>query len=105
MSVLGGNWRFLTISAGSASLVRGKTGWIRKPLFYPLNYGNNDSFDFRFSSADCNRTRDRSASSDTEANPKGLLAEINDREKETRLQCVACHPAISSKRSACPYNL
>ena len=27
--------------------------WLRKPLFYPLNYGNNDSFDFRFSIADC----------------------------------------------------
>jgi hypothetical protein len=40
MSVLGRNWRFLTISAGSASLVRGKTGGIRKPLFYPLNYGD-----------------------------------------------------------------
>src|SRR6266849_2331108 len=42
MSVLDRNWRFLTISAHSASLVRGKTGWIRKPLFCPLNYGNND---------------------------------------------------------------
>src|SRR6266436_5550147 len=25
----------------------------RKPPFYPLNYGNNDIFDFRFSIADC----------------------------------------------------
>jgi hypothetical protein len=25
----------------------------RKPPFYPLNYGNNDSLDFRFSTADC----------------------------------------------------
>ena len=25
----------------------------RKPLFYPLNYGNNDIFDFRFQIADC----------------------------------------------------
>src|SRR5436190_593003 len=25
----------------------------RKPLFYPLNYGNNDICDFRFSIADC----------------------------------------------------
>src|SRR5438874_11712828 len=28
----------------------------RKPLFYPLNYGNNDVFDCRFSIADCNST-------------------------------------------------
>ena len=26
---------------------------LRKPLFYPLNYGNNDIFDCRFSIADC----------------------------------------------------
>ena len=57
MSVLGRNWRFLAISAGSASLVRGKTDWIRKPLFYPLNYGNNDICDFRFAIADCKRPR------------------------------------------------
>jgi hypothetical protein len=25
----------------------------RKPLFYPLNYGNNDICDFRFAIADC----------------------------------------------------
>ena len=25
----------------------------RKPLFYPLNYGNNDNCDFRFAIADC----------------------------------------------------
>jgi hypothetical protein len=25
----------------------------RKPPFYPLNYGNNDIFDFRFSISDC----------------------------------------------------
>jgi hypothetical protein len=27
----------------------------RKPPFYPLNYGNNGIFDFRFSIADCKR--------------------------------------------------
>ena len=53
MSVLGRNWRFLTISAGSSSIVRGKTGWIRKPPFYPLNYGNSDICDCRFLIADC----------------------------------------------------
>src|SRR5438552_5417975 len=26
---------------------------LRKPLFYPLNYGNSDNSDFRFSAADC----------------------------------------------------
>jgi hypothetical protein len=26
---------------------------LRKPPFYPLNYGNNDIFDFRFAIADC----------------------------------------------------
>ena len=26
---------------------------IRKSLFYPLNYGNSDNSDFRFSAADC----------------------------------------------------
>jgi hypothetical protein len=52
MSVLGTNWRFLTTSARSASLVRRKTRWIRKPPFYPLNYGNNEIFDSRFSIAD-----------------------------------------------------
>jgi hypothetical protein len=30
---------------------------IRKPLFYPLNYGNNDICDFRFAIADCKRPR------------------------------------------------
>ena len=30
---------------------------IRKPLFYPLNYGNNDIYDFRFSLGDCNQRR------------------------------------------------
>src|ERR1041385_996795 len=58
MSVLGRNWRFLTISTGSASLVRGKTEWIRKPPFYPLNYGNNDIGDCRFSSANCKQRTD-----------------------------------------------
>ena len=27
--------------------------FLRKPPFYPLNYGNNDIFDFRFSISDC----------------------------------------------------
>jgi hypothetical protein len=36
---------------------KGRFG-IRKPLFYPLNYGNSDNCDFRFSTADCNRTSD-----------------------------------------------
>jgi hypothetical protein len=26
---------------------------LRKPPFYPLNYGNRDICDFRFSTADC----------------------------------------------------
>jgi hypothetical protein len=26
---------------------------LRKPPFYPLNYGNSDICDFRFSTADC----------------------------------------------------
>src|SRR6266513_956238 len=29
----------------------------RKPLFYPLNYGNSDNSDFRFSIADCKLCR------------------------------------------------
>src|SRR6266480_4500437 len=29
----------------------------RKPPFYPLNYGNNDIFDFRFSIADCKQQK------------------------------------------------
>src|SRR5262245_56495841 len=31
---------------------------IRKPPFYPLNYGNNGSFDFRFAIADCKQQTD-----------------------------------------------
>src|SRR6516165_1572961 len=34
------NWRFLAVPDDFASLARGKTGWIRKPPFCPLNYGN-----------------------------------------------------------------
>jgi hypothetical protein len=43
------NRRFLALSADFASLVRGTADRIRKPPFYPLNYGNkfqgsNDDF-------------------------------------------------------------
>jgi hypothetical protein len=40
MSLQGRNWRFLAIPADVASLARGKTARIRKPPFYPLNYGD-----------------------------------------------------------------
>jgi hypothetical protein len=40
MSILGRNLRFLAGPIGFAPLARGKIGWIRKPPFYPLNYGN-----------------------------------------------------------------
>src|SRR5262249_53810682 len=53
MSFLGRNWRFLTISVGSASLALGKNGRIRKPPFYSLTYGNSENWDFRFLTADC----------------------------------------------------
>jgi hypothetical protein len=35
------------------SRMEGKPFRIRKPSFYPLNYGNNDICNFRFSTADC----------------------------------------------------
>src|SRR6266480_3508999 len=55
MSVLGRNWRVLAIPIAFASLVRGKTGWIRKPPLYPLKYGNSEICNFKFSSASCTR--------------------------------------------------
>jgi hypothetical protein len=44
---------------------------IRKPLFYPLNYGNSDIGDFRFAIADCNRTRARTCFQSDRAIPRG----------------------------------
>jgi len=48
--------------------VRGKTGWITKPPFYPLNYGDSDNCDCRFSTANC-----KQRAQDAECDPAVLI--------------------------------
>jgi len=46
------------LTADDISELQQKCGfYLRKPLFYPLNYGDNDILDFRFSIADSNNGR------------------------------------------------
>src|SRR5438094_1085274 len=43
----------LRIADNVSALLQKRAFYLRKPPFYPLNYGNNDISDFRFSIADC----------------------------------------------------